>query len=74
MHGFSGSVNSGNTSWPLFAPFEVSVYILDYAVILHLRFFQLMYGSGDTRTVYDVGYGVIGDRGVGTSIGKWDIG
>lgn len=53
MDGPLSSDNVGSSSWPSFAPFEVSLYLSDYAESLDARRSQAMPTHGDSRTVYN---------------------
>lgn len=67
MDGYSGSSNAGSSSWPSFSPFEVSVYLRDYAGSLDAPRFQAMPTRGYSRNVHDVRHGV----NCGTQVGAW---
>lgn len=57
---------SGRSSWLSFVPFEVSVYLRDYAGSLDAQRFQTRPARVDSRVVYDVWHGDNRDTRVGT--------
>lgn len=62
----AGSGNAGSLSGPLFASFEVSVYLLDYAEKIDLCLFQVMPAREDSHTVTATWPEVSNDTRVGT--------
>lgn len=68
MDGSSGSGSAGSCSWPSFALFKVSAYLLNYVDSIDARRVQAMPACGDSRTVSDAQHLITSDTPVGTWI------
>lgn len=68
---FSGSGRASGCCWQSFMPFEVALYLHDYAGNLYVRRIQAMPACGHSCVVHDARHDVNGHLRVGTWIKRW---